>query len=94
VVADVDLTDEVVYTSRRAWLLEAPRTWTPGRLRVSDRALRFTAHGGATTELPLTALASVRIARLPRRALVLETAEGTLHLRCFAVPAIAALLQR
>ncbi len=91
-VADVDLTEEVVYTSRRAWLHAS--TWTPGRLRISSRSLRFTAQDGATTEVALTALDDVRVLRLPRPALVLRTDSGTLRLRCFAVPAIAALLQR
>lgn len=85
---------ETVWTSRRAVLRAAPRRWTPGRLRVSDEAVRFTAHDGATTEVPLAALTSVRVGRLPRRALVLETATGTIRVRCFAMPAIAALLRR
>jgi hypothetical protein len=41
----------------------------------------------------LAELLGVRVARLPRRALVLETAAGPLRIRCFAVPAVAALLQ-
>jgi hypothetical protein len=89
----VDLIDETVLTSRRAWLLVAARRWAPGRLRVSDRALRFTAHDGAMTEVALSALGAVRVARLPRPALVLQTDAGTLRLRCFAVPAVAALLR-
>lgn len=93
-VADVDLSDEVVYTSRRAWLRVSARSWSPGRLRVSDRMLRFTAHDGATTEVALSALGAVRVRRLPRASLVVETEEGPLRLRCFAVPAVAALLQR
>jgi hypothetical protein len=90
VVADVDLTEEVVYTSRRASLRQA-RRWTPGRLRVSDRALRFTAHDGAVVEL--TGLLDVRVVRWPRRALVLGTSAGPVRLRCFAMPAVAALLR-
>lgn len=84
---------ETVYTSRRALLRSEARVWTAGRLRVSDRAVRFTAHDGAETEVLLAELLDVRVARLPRRALVLETPAGRLHLRCFAVPAIAVLLQ-
>ncbi len=88
-VADVDLTEEVVYTSRRAFLRQA-RTWTPGRLRVSDRGLRFTAHDGAIVEV--AEVLDVRLVRWPRRALVLSTPSGPLRLRCFAMPAVAALL--
>lgn len=86
------MTDEVVYTSRRAFLRGPARSWTPGRLRVSDRLVRFTAADGAVTEVPVAALDAVRVARLPRRVLVLETREGRLLIRCFAMPAIAALL--
>ncbi|MGT2426317.1 hypothetical protein [Amnibacterium kyonggiense] len=86
------MSDETVWTSRRA-LLAAERGWTPGRLRVSDRALRFTAHDGVVVEVRTTDVATVRVTRLPRRVLVLETAAGRLRLRCFAVPAIAALVR-
>ncbi|GAA2752355.1 hypothetical protein [Amnibacterium kyonggiense] len=86
------MTDERVWTSRRA-LLAAPRgAWTPGRLRVSDRVLRFTAHDGTVTEVALEAVTAVRVTRLPHRVLVLETPSGPLRLRCFAVPAVAELL--
>ena len=85
---------ETVWTSRRAFLRTGARRWTPGHLRVSDEAVRFTAHDGATTEVPIAALVAVRVTRLPRRTLVLETATGPIRLRCFAMPAIAALLRR
>ena len=85
---------ETIWTSRRAFLRTDTRRWTPGRLRVSDEAVRFTAHDGATTEVSIAALVAVRATRLPRRALVLETAAGPIRLRCFAMPALAALLQR
>lgn len=83
---------EVVLTSRRAWLL-GRGGWSPGRLRVSDRVVRFTSHDGAVVEFALTDVAAVRVARLPRRALVLATPAGRLRLRCFAMPAVAALLR-
>jgi hypothetical protein len=84
--------EEVVLTSRRA-LLHAPGAgWRPGRLRVSDREVRFTARDGAVVAVPTAAVASVRLVRRPRRALRLETPEGPLLLRCFALPAVAALL--
>jgi len=92
-MSDAGRSDETIWTSRRAFLRSEARRWVPGRLRVSDLAVRFTAHDGATTEVALTALLAVRALRLPRRALVLDTAAGPLHLRCFAMPAIAALLQ-
>lgn len=85
--------EEVVLTSRRAWLHAEARRWTPGRLRVSDRVVRFTAHDGTVVEFALTEVSAVRMARLPRRALVLATPVGPLRLRCFAMPAVAALLR-
>lgn len=88
------MTDETIWTSRRASLRSATRRWTPGRLRVSDLTVRFTAVDGATTEVARDALDAVRVVRLPRPALVLETASGPIRLRCFAMPAVAALLQR
>lgn len=88
------MSDEVVWTSRRALLRTSGRRWTPGRLRVSDRAVRFTAHDGTEVEVLRSVLGSARVTRLPRRCLLLETPDGVLRLRCFAVPAIAALLQR
>lgn len=87
------MSDETVWTSRRASLRSPARRWVAGRLRLSDRTVRFTAHDGATTEVPLSAVTAVRVARRPRRALVLETDSGPLRLRCFAMPAIAALLR-
>ena len=92
-VADVDLAEETVYTSRRSLLRADARRWTPGRLRVSDRAVRFTTVDGAITEVAIAAVAAVRLVRLPRRALVLETDAGPLHLRCFAMPAVALLVR-
>lgn len=84
--------EEVVLTSRRARLLGG-RGWLPGRLRISDRTVRFTAHDGTTTEVPRSGVASVRVARRPRPALVLATPAGPLRLRCFAMPAVALLIR-
>ncbi len=86
--------EETVLTSRRALLRGPGRVWAPGRLRVSDRAVRFTPLDGAVVEVPLVALLAVRVVRLPRRALVLDTATGPIRLRCFAMPAVAGLLLR
>jgi hypothetical protein len=83
--------EETVLTTRRALLLTG-RTWTPGRLRITDRVVRFTAHDGEVAEVAVTDISAVRVVRRPRRALVLETPRGPLRLRCFAVPAVAALL--
>jgi hypothetical protein len=88
------MTDETVYTSRRAFLHVEGRTWTPGRLRLSDRAVRFTALDGTVVEVGTAELVAVRLVGVRRRALLLETPTETLRLRCFAMPAIAALLQR
>ncbi|WP_158589998.1 hypothetical protein [Amnibacterium setariae] len=84
---------ETVWTSRRALLLVAGR-WTPGRLRLSDRALRFTAHDGEVVEVAAAEARAVRLVGRPRRVLLLETPDGPLRLRCFAAPAVAALLRR
>jgi hypothetical protein len=86
--------EEVVWTTRRALLHVPGRAWTPGRLRVSDRAVRFTGHDGAVVEVAREEVTAVRIVGRPRRALLLETPEGPLRVRCFALPAVAALLQR
>jgi hypothetical protein len=86
--------EETVLTSRRALLRADRRRWTRGRLRVSDRAVRFTALDGSVVEVARAELSAVRVARRPRRALVLETPAGPLRLRCFAMSAVAALLQR
>ncbi|WP_375405395.1 hypothetical protein [uncultured Amnibacterium sp.] len=84
--------EEVVLTSRRASVLGGG-AWSPGRLRISDRLVRFTSHDGAVVEVALTDVSAVRLARLPRRALVLTTPAGPLRLRCFAMSAVAALLR-
>ena len=83
--------DEIVLTSRRALLL-AGRRWSPGRLRISDRVVRFTAYDGAVTEVSVSEVSAVRVVRRPRPALLLETPTGALRLRCFAAPAVATLL--
>jgi hypothetical protein len=84
--------EEVVLTSRRA-LLHAPgRGWRSGRLRVSDHEVRFTGHDGDVLAVPVTTIAAVRLVRRPRLVLRLETPDGPLLLRCFALPAVAALL--
>jgi hypothetical protein len=83
---------EAVLTSRRARWRTTERGWKTGRLRLSDRRLLLTAHDGATTEVPVAAVASIRVARWPRPTLVLEVDSGTLRIRCFAVPAVAGLL--
>jgi hypothetical protein len=85
------MSDETVWTSRRAFLLEGGR-WTPGRLRVSDRLVRFTAYDGTVVEV--VEVLGAQVVRRPRRVLVLHTATGPVRLRCFAMPAIAALLTR
>ena len=71
------MTEEVVWTSRRALLHAEDRSWAAGRLRLSDQTVRFTALDGDATEVPLADLAGVRLVRLPRRALVLETPAGS-----------------
>ena len=84
--------EETVLTTRRA-LLRTDAGWVRGRLRVTDRRVRFTALDGALeVEVPLVALSEVRVSRGVRRALVLSTPDGVLRLRCFAVPAVAGLL--
>jgi len=83
--------EEAVWTSRRALLLVAGR-WTPGRLRISDRALRFTSHDGAVVEVAAPDVRAVRLTGRARRVLVVEAPSGPLRLRCFAAPAIATLL--
>ena len=84
--------EEVVLTSRRARWCAADGGWEAGRLRLTDRRLRLTAHDGTATEVLLTDVASVRVARWPRATLVLEVRGGALRVRCFAVPAVATLL--
>lgn len=84
--------EEVVLTSRRARLLGGGG-WSPGRLRISDRTVRFTAHDGTVVEVALTDVSAVRVARRPRPALVLATPAGPLRLRCFAMPAVALLIR-
>ena len=83
---------EVVLTSRRARWRTAERGWEAGRLRITDRRLLLTAHDGSATEVPVTAVTSVRVARWPRPTLVLEAEGRTLRVRCFAVPAVVGLL--
>jgi len=85
--------EETVLTTRRALLLEG-RRWTPGRLRITDRVVRFTRQDGEVVEVAVTTVSAVRVARLPRSTLVLELPSGTLRLRCYAVAAVAGLLQR
>lgn len=85
--------EEVVLTSRRALLHTEGRGWMPGRLRVSDRVIRFTALDGSVVEVDAAEVASVRLRGRPRRALVLDTPHGPLRLRCFGMPAVAALLR-
>jgi hypothetical protein len=84
--------EEVVLTSRRARWWSAERGWEAGRLRVTDRRVVLTAHDGTTIEVLVAGLSSVRVARWPRPTLVLEVDGATLRLRCFAVPAVAALM--
>lgn len=85
--------EETVLTSRRALLRTGARTWAPGRLRITDRLVRFTGQDGAVVEVARGRVSAVRVARLPRQALVLDTDDGTIRVRCFAMPAIAALLR-
>jgi hypothetical protein len=85
--------EEVVLTSRRARWRTAERGWEAGRLHLTDRRLRLTAHDGTTTEVLVTAVSSVRVVRWPRPTLVVEADGGVLRVRCFAVPAVATLLR-
>lgn len=85
--------DEVVLTSRRARWRTAERGWEAGRLHLTDRRLRLVAHDGTGIEVLVADLSSVRVARWPRRTLVLEAGVGVLRVRCFAVPAVAGLLR-
>ena len=84
--------EEVVLTSRRARWRTAGSGWESGRLRLTDRRLVLTAHEGTSTEVRVTAVSSVRVARWPRPTLMLELDGATLRVRCFAVPAVATLL--
>lgn len=84
--------EEVVLTSRRARWRTADGRWEAGRLHVSDRRVRVTAHGGASTEVLLVAVTAVRVVRWPRPTLVLECDGAPLRIRCFAVPAVAGLV--
>ena len=84
--------EEVVLTSRRARWRTAEHGWEAGRLHLTDRRLRLTAHDGTTTEV-LVSAASVRVVRWPRPTLVLEADGVLLRVRCFAVPAVATLLR-
>ena len=86
------MAEETVLTSRRALLL-AGRRWSPGRLRISDRVIRFTAHDGAITEIAVSEVSAIRVVRRPRPALQLETPGGAVRLRCFAATAVATLLR-
>jgi hypothetical protein len=86
--------EEVVLTSRRAVLHAPGRGWHAGRLRVSDRELRFTDRDGRTLVVPAAGIGAVRLVRRPRRALRVETPDGPVLLRCFALAAVARLLAR
>lgn len=86
------MSDEIVLTSRRARLGVDGGRWTPGRLRVSDRAVRFTAHDGGTVEVAVADVSAVRVVRWPRPALLLTTAAGPIRLRCFSMRAVADLV--
>lgn len=79
---------ETVLTSRRAVLLDG-RHAVAGRLRVSDRALRFESPEGARVELPIASIC--RVARRGR-VLVVDTAAGSVRIRCFGVRGVAGLL--
>lgn len=80
---------ETVLTSRRAALVTAGRP-VPGRLRLSDRSVRFTpADGSAPVDVPLPAVRRV----VRRRGVLLIDAPGArLRLRCFGLPGVAGLL--
>jgi hypothetical protein len=84
--------EEVVLTSRRAVWRTAPGPWSAGRLRISDRCLRLTAGDGSSIEVDVRALDLVHVVRWPRPTVVLTTTDGPLQVRCFAAPAVAALL--
>ncbi|MFD1722685.1 hypothetical protein [Amnibacterium endophyticum] len=77
----------VVLTSRRAVLVGAEAR--PGRLRLSERSLRFEPLEGDGLAIPL---ADVRRVALRRRVLVVEHAGGEVRLRCFGVRGVAGLL--
>lgn len=74
-------------TSRRAVLVGSPVV--PGRLRLSEDALRFEALAGTTVEV---LVAEVRRVALRRRTLVVTTAEDEVRVRCFGVRGVADLL--
>lgn len=82
---------ETVLTSRRALLLR-PGAPVAGRLRLSETAVRFEPLDGAPVEVVLSEVRRVAVRRGRRGALVVETRAATLRLRCFNVPAVAALL--
>jgi hypothetical protein len=84
--------EEVVLTSRRALWRSGTGPWASGRLRISDRCLRLTAGDGSSIEVAVAALDVVHVVRWPRPTVVLATADGPLQVRCFAAPAVAALL--
>lgn len=68
-----------------------PEGWIAGRLRLSDKRLGFVG-GDAEVELDLQSILAVRVSRWPRRTLLVDTADGTHRLRCFAMPAVAQLI--
>ena len=82
---------ETVLTHRRALLLGGAAP-VPGRLRLSDRSVRFEPHDGEPVEVVLAEVRRIAIRPGRRGALVVETVATTVRVRCFGLRAVAGLL--
>ena len=82
---------ETVLTHRRALLLGGGAP-VAGRVRLSDRSVRFEPREGEPVEVLLVDVRRIALARGRRGALVLETATTTVRIRCFGPRAVAGLL--
>ena len=78
-------------TSRRALLL-VPGGPVPGRLRISDRRLRFEQADAPALELALADVHRIALRRGRRGHLLVEGGHEALRIRCFGLRGVSGLL--
>ena len=82
---------ETVLTHRRALLLGGA-TPVAGRLRLSDRTVRFEPADGEAVEVALADVRRIALRTGRRGALVVQTRTATMRIRCFGLRGVAGLL--